>query len=357
MSTCNGHAEADLAKLLQAYFPPEDIEWKPDRFFERQGQVQAVMLAYVTNRAIMARLDEVCGPGNWSNHFERWGTKGVLCTIGLRFQDQDRGQYWAEKTDGADETQIEPTKGGLSSSMKRTGSQWGIGRYLYSFPDAFCPAQWIDRGGKRVGRLMKWKDTPAFPEKFLPGREGGQSARAPEPAQEPTMYQGSPPPQQQGTLSYAPTGEASLPPGAEAPAWYQERTKVSPVAHDSARLDDRDVTTGVPRWFFEDIRFGMPKEEGYRWGDMTKGSEGGARYKWLEFFATRSDPYKRRDGSAVPQQWVRGNEITVARAQACLIWLERVPGVGDNAAQPARDQGDAYSDQSYGPDDGSDTPF
>lgn len=34
--------------------------------------------------------------------------------------------------DGAEDSDIEPIKGGLSDSMKRAANQWGIGRVLYS---------------------------------------------------------------------------------------------------------------------------------------------------------------------------------------------------------------------------------
>ena len=43
------------------------------------------------------------------------------------------------KWDGAEDSDIEPVKGGLSDSMKRAAVQWGIGRYLYSMG-----ALWVD---------------------------------------------------------------------------------------------------------------------------------------------------------------------------------------------------------------------
>jgi hypothetical protein len=41
------------------------------------------------------------------------------------------------KWDGAEQTQIEAVKGGLSGSMKRAAVQWGIGRYLYDLETNF----------------------------------------------------------------------------------------------------------------------------------------------------------------------------------------------------------------------------
>lgn len=51
-----------------------------------------------------------------------------LCGISLYFEE--RG--WITKWDGAEDSDIEPIKGGLSDSMKRAANQWGIGRVLYS---------------------------------------------------------------------------------------------------------------------------------------------------------------------------------------------------------------------------------
>jgi len=48
---------------------------------------------------------------------------------------------------GAENSDIEPVKGGLSDSFKRAAVQWGIGRYLYSLG-----AVWVDveQRGKNV---------------------------------------------------------------------------------------------------------------------------------------------------------------------------------------------------------------
>lgn len=51
----------DLNKF-DAPFNPEDIEWRIQQSGKtRDGKVWAMVLAYVTNRAIMKRLDDVCG--------------------------------------------------------------------------------------------------------------------------------------------------------------------------------------------------------------------------------------------------------------------------------------------------------
>ena len=57
-----------------------------------------------------------------------WQDKSQICGIGL--YDAERGA-WVMKYDGAENTDIEPVKGGLSDSFKRAAVLWGIGRYLY----------------------------------------------------------------------------------------------------------------------------------------------------------------------------------------------------------------------------------
>lgn len=109
-------------------FDASDIEWRIGQCgLGGGGKIWVKCLAYVTNRAIMNRLDEVCGPQNWQNKFERWGDNSQLCGISIKVNDE-----WVTKWDGADNTQVESTKGGLSDSQKRAAVQWGIGRYLYS---------------------------------------------------------------------------------------------------------------------------------------------------------------------------------------------------------------------------------
>ena len=57
---------------------------------------------------------------------------------------------WIGKSDGADDSNIEAAKGGLSAALKRAAVQWGIARYLYH-PHAFDanknPAMWATPEG------------------------------------------------------------------------------------------------------------------------------------------------------------------------------------------------------------------
>ena len=139
--------EAKTAREMQAAlakpFAPEDLEWRLQNTNEEKMRGMAV--PYVTNRAIQNRLDEVCGPENWYNEYKPWHSNGKkdsqLCGIAIHFE----GKGFITKWDGAEDSDIEPIKGGLSDSMKRAAYQWGIGRVLYSLDTVRVD---IERRGK-----------------------------------------------------------------------------------------------------------------------------------------------------------------------------------------------------------------
>jgi hypothetical protein len=114
-------------KALKERIQPNEIQWRVQS--ARGGKTTIV--PYLTNRCVMDRFDAAFGPMKWQNHFEEWRGKGVKCTISV--WDEDLGN-WVSKSDGADETIIESTKGGFSDSMKRCAVQWGLGRDLYDYP-------------------------------------------------------------------------------------------------------------------------------------------------------------------------------------------------------------------------------
>lgn len=166
----------DLAKLAEP-FPADDIEWRIQSSGKsNKGQIWARILAYITNRAIQDRLDEVCGPENWRNEYITGPDGGILCGLSIRCE-RENGAEWVRKWDGAENTQVEAVKGGLSGAMKRAGAQWGIGRYLYHLPEAWAKIN--DEGGGTRARLSKEHggDTfmwlpPNLPAWALPGGSG-----------------------------------------------------------------------------------------------------------------------------------------------------------------------------------------
>ncbi len=123
-------------------FAPEDLEWRLQKVIE--ARELGIAVPYVTNRAIMGRLDDVVGAENWYNEFKPWhgagGKEAQLCGISIRY-----GDGFITKWDGAENSDIEPVKGGLSDSMKRAAVQWGIGRVLYNMDVVFVE---VEKRGK-----------------------------------------------------------------------------------------------------------------------------------------------------------------------------------------------------------------
>lgn len=151
-------------KALADFFTADEIEWRLQQAGEKNGKIWGLCIPYVTNRAIMQRLDDVCGPVNWKNEFKAGPAGGVLCGISIRV-----GEEWVTKWDGAENTDIEGTKGGLSGSMKRAAVQWGIGRYLYALEESFANVNENGslRGKTKDGKPFKW-DPPQLPAWALP---------------------------------------------------------------------------------------------------------------------------------------------------------------------------------------------
>jgi hypothetical protein len=189
----------DLTRLKD-YFESDDIEWKPIAL--TKDRTKGLAAAYLTNRAIMDRLDDVCGQANWKNEYRAGPDGGVICGISIRVGDE-----WVTKWDGAENTDIEPVKGGLSSSMRRAAVQWGIGRYLYRFP-----SQWI-----ALDERGRFAQVPGVPKAFLPPRTPSPPSRVP-------PRGGTDAPRSAGNSSPRPTGGNADPRAAEAAEAAAART-------------------------------------------------------------------------------------------------------------------------------------
>ena len=156
-------------KLLTTQFKEDEIEWRIGQCGkQKDGSVWATCLAYVQARAIMNRLDEVCGPENWKASYSFPTTVGVICALSIQIDGQ-----WVTKEDGAEQTEIESFKGGLSSALKRAGSAWGIGRYLYRLESGFAEitqdrkARYGKLPEKLGGDIFYWIE-PRLPDWALP---------------------------------------------------------------------------------------------------------------------------------------------------------------------------------------------
>lgn len=116
----------EIIKRLHEPFTAQEIEWKIQ--VSTQDKKKGMAVAYMDARAVQKRLDEVIGAFNWKNVYSLWHDNSQICGISI-FND-DRNE-WITKFDGAENSDIEPIKGGLSDSFKRAATIWGIGRYLY----------------------------------------------------------------------------------------------------------------------------------------------------------------------------------------------------------------------------------
>lgn len=167
---------SNLSKLLQDPFSADDLEWRVQRCGKSaNNKPYTMVVAYVTNRAIQQRLDDVVGLGKWCNEYKPSPDgKGFLCGISVKLDDE-----WVTKWDGAECTQIEPLKGGLSGAMKRAAVQLGIGRYLYNLETEFAKCSLVDARWQCKGNHATFKDggvvchidwqTPDLPDWALPG--------------------------------------------------------------------------------------------------------------------------------------------------------------------------------------------
>lgn len=124
----------EIAAELQAPFDPKDVHWRVGQAGEGKNGKWLKILAYIDNRHVQDRLDRVVGPENWQNKYESGANGGLICGIGIRVNSSE----WVFKWDGAENTDIEAVKGGLSDAMKRAAVQWGIGRYLYGVGEMYA---------------------------------------------------------------------------------------------------------------------------------------------------------------------------------------------------------------------------
>lgn len=139
---------------LSAPFHPEDLEWRAGA--TNADKNKALALAYITSRAVMDRLDEVIGPEDWCDEYRPGPDGGVICGLSLRIDGE-----WITKWDGAENTEFEAIKGGLSDAFKRAGYKWGIGRYLYRLESVWVPCE-------QHGKTVSLKSTPPLPSWALP---------------------------------------------------------------------------------------------------------------------------------------------------------------------------------------------
>ena len=128
-------------EILNKAIMPDEIEWRVQS--QTKNKDKLIIVPYITNRCVMDRFDLAFGEDGWNSSFKEV-TDGFLCTITATVDGKT-----ISRSDGANKTNIEPVKGGISDSMKRTAVQFGLGRGLYKYPrvmieieDKFIP-NWV----------------------------------------------------------------------------------------------------------------------------------------------------------------------------------------------------------------------
>jgi len=144
---------AEITAALAEPFPASHVEWRIQH--ANKEKTRGLAVPYIQSRAIQSRLDQAVGPYNWKAEYKPWhgitvnskedGQKHIASQLcGLAIYCEERGE-WIQKWDGAENTDIEPVKGGISDSFKRAAVLWGIGRYLYGLDAAWVE---IEQRGK-----------------------------------------------------------------------------------------------------------------------------------------------------------------------------------------------------------------
>jgi hypothetical protein len=135
----------ELFDALSEPFPLEYIEWRVGS--TNSDKSKGLALCYVDARAVMDRLDSVCGPDGWQCNYSAAPGNAIICNLGVLIAGD-----WIWKADGAGATDVEGEKGMLSDALKRAAVRWGVGRYLYDLK-----SPWVEL--EAAGRSVKIKDS------------------------------------------------------------------------------------------------------------------------------------------------------------------------------------------------------
>lgn len=219
-------------------FAPEDLEWRIQ--VTTQDKSKGLAVPYVTNRAIQDRLDDVVGPENWRNDYKPWHSankkEAQLCGISVYLEDR---KEWLTKWNGAEDTDVEPVKGGLSDSMKRAAVQFGIGRVLYKMNPVWV---FIEQKGKSF--IIKDSERPKLDKAYMdmlerlglkPAQPGGLQSQL-TPKADKTAPQDNPAPEvkpqqqpQRQQQQTQPTARQTPPPAQQTPSAESGKVTNFPV--------------------------------------------------------------------------------------------------------------------------------
>lgn len=140
----------NLKEQLEKPFLDDELEFRVGA--TNSDKTKGLALAYIQARAIQNRLDEVVGIENWKVSYKEING-GFIAKLELKINNE-----WIAKEDGANVTDYEAIKGGISSAFKRAASVWGIGRYLYEIESQWLPIE-------QKGKAHIFKETPKLNNK------------------------------------------------------------------------------------------------------------------------------------------------------------------------------------------------
>lgn len=169
----------EIIRRLREPFNGREIEWKIQ--VTSQDKQRGMAVAYMDARAVQKRLDEIVGPFNWKNVYSLWHDNSQICGISIFY---DERKEWVTKFDGAENSDFEPIKGGLSDSFKRAASVWGIGRYLYEMEGI-----WVEIEARGKSFVIKQNEYVRLEREYnamlnrifgaRPAQQGSPSGQAP----------------------------------------------------------------------------------------------------------------------------------------------------------------------------------
>lgn len=209
------YLDQETVERLAEPFPPDDVSLVI--IYSDYDQNKVLVTGFVNARAVMQRLDDVVGPGNWSDQYRIIADEMRVTRI-----DRKTGEEITERVvevDGkltvmgvtkSDAGESDTVKGAYSDTLKRNGVKWGIGRYLRELPSVMVP-------GKRRGRRLVISNEKDARRQFLKGEvqqakersrqavaraNGDTNPHAPAPAPPPSSSSASPEPKRKPKSSF-----------------------------------------------------------------------------------------------------------------------------------------------------------
>lgn len=129
-----------IINQMRSPFPAADVEWRVGGKVDGKSSV----LAYITARAIAERLDELF-PGDWEIGYGDLN-RGV---VGVNTKNEEVSDTYLvcsltvgglRRANVGTASNMEHAKGAYSDAFKRAATMFGIGAYLYDFPQVILGA-------------------------------------------------------------------------------------------------------------------------------------------------------------------------------------------------------------------------